>query len=221
MLIKASRIFQKSNRGGFLSARLNWRCWPKLIKNRLNIFCNRALIIIYSIWNISEPEPFIKNMNQEEEKIEKYKVATELIKYYNDNLRRSISDFILIHTILLGFILVKAFDRSQDSHEILFLFLLSLFGFILCWFWYGNCERARCHRALRFAQAGAAEPEEWSLIAGFGKRFSEGKVVEIGGKRYCIGWLGRVIHNRDVIFLIGGFACVYLVIMFLNRSAVM
>lgn len=153
-----------------------------------------------------------------EEKIERYKAAVELIKYYNDNLRRSVSDFILAHTILFAFILTKVFDANAKSS--ISFFIVSLFGFLLCVMWYGNADRFRRHRDLRFAQAREVEPEGWNLITGPGKRFSEGKEVELAGKKYQLDFLSRVIDKNDVKLLIWGFAFIYLLIMYKNISAI-
>jgi len=157
-------------------------------------------------------------MNQLEEKIEKYKAAMELIKYYNDNLRRSVSDFILAHTILFAFILTKVFDReARPSFSFL---IVSIFGFFLCIVWYGSATRFRAHRDLRFAQARAAEPEGWGLITGIGKDFSDGKEVSLGEKKYKMDWLSREIDRRDVKLLTWGFAFIYLLIIWKNIHAI-
>ncbi|MFA6376885.1 MAG: hypothetical protein WCX69_05815 [Candidatus Paceibacterota bacterium] len=152
------------------------------------------------------------------EQIEKYKAAVELIKYYNDNLRRSISDFILAHTILFAFILTKVFDK--DARPSISFLIVALFGFFLCVVWYGSATRFRAHRDLRFAQARAAEPEGWDLITGTGKDFSDGKQVRIGGKIFKMDWLSREIDRRDVKLLTWGFAFIYLLIIWKNIPAV-
>lgn len=157
-------------------------------------------------------------MDQLNERIEKYKIAVEFIKYYNDNLRRSISDFILAHTILFAFILTKSFDYPQEPHKM--FFFISLFGFFLCVIWYGNCVRFRSHCDLRFAQARAAEPEGWNLIAGVGKDFSDGKKVEVGARNYQMDFIGRVIDKNDIKLLVWGFAMIYLLIMFKNAGSI-
>lgn len=159
-------------------------------------------------------------MDQKEGQIEKYKAAVELIKYYNDNLRRSISDFILAHTILFAFILTKNFDAQTVRPNGMF-FWVSFFGFVLCLFWYGNCARFRSHRDLRFAQARAAEPEGWNLISGAGKNFSSGKQVVVGGEKIKMSLPGRLVDKIDIFILCLGFAVIYLIIMFQNRAAVL
>lgn len=159
-------------------------------------------------------------MDKLEEKIEKYKTAVGLIKYYNDNLRRSISDFILAHTILFAFILTKNFDVQTIRPNAMFFWVAS-FGFLLCLFWYGNCVRFRAHRDLRFAQAREAEPDEWNLINGDGKRFSDGRQVSVNGVKIRMGLAGRLVDKIDIVVLCGGFSVIYLIIMFQNYRAIL
>lgn len=154
-------------------------------------------------------------MDKDELKLERYKSALGLLTFEAQFLWTIFSTFLLVHTILLGFIVQNSFKDNLFLNYNLPCFISGLVGLILIFPWYGTYKRNSDFYELRMAQSRICEPENWDLIADVGQKFADGKKVKLDGKDYQIGKWGMILRNRySVPILVVVFLFVYLIIIF-------
>jgi len=79
-------------------------------------------------------------------------------------------------------------------------FLLSVTGLLITLLWLSSYRRRSFYYEFRVAQLREIEPDEWGLIKGKGKNFSDGEEVMVDGKGYELDILGR-LRTRTIITL--------------------
>ena len=157
-------------------------------------------------------------MDKDELKIEKYKISIELLKYEGEMLWQIMSVYMVINTILLGFISQLAFKNSNEYspmyHPI--CFSASVFGLIILLPWLGTFIRNSDYYFFRMAQAKESEPDEWNLLKKDGANFAKGNQVKIEKQSYQIGRLGRFMKNKQAVYcMIVLFAISYFILIIL------
>jgi len=125
-------------------------------------------------------------MEKEEMNLEKYKSALGLLTFEAQFLWTIFSTFLLVHSILLGFIMQSAFKDNHIFGNNVASFVSSIVGLVLIFPWYGTFKRNSGFYELRMAQTRESEPENWNLVASTGQKFAEGKEVEVDKTKFKI-----------------------------------
>lgn len=124
-------------------------------------------------------------------KLEKYKIAIEMMKHENSILWQTYSIFTAANLILLGMflkeIIITPFFSCQPN-----LFIISIVGLIFSAVWMFLVFRQVKYFELRMAQARNAEPPGWNILVNTGQRFSKGEQVTIGRENYRLGLLAGI-----------------------------
>ncbi len=150
------------------------------------------------------------------EKISKYLAASEIFKLEGQLLWQRFGAFLLIHTVLLAFILKGVFEQQQPIRPNQSLFATGILGIILCFLWLLTYSRGWQYSDFRTAQLHDAEPSNWNLVAGAGKKFADGERVVIGSKDYQMNLLSKMPQKYVFGAVIGSFALVYMGIMLVS-----
>jgi len=152
-------------------------------------------------------------MDKKTDRIEKYKVAIELLRFEGEMLWKILSSYMIVNTIILGFIAQVTFEKID---KVVFsyypiCFIAGILGIILIFPWVGTFLRNSDYYHLRMAQAKKAEPKEWKLLKGKGEKFAEGGRVKILNESYQISCLGKLMRNKRAVYiLVGIFGLIYL-----------
>ena len=148
------------------------------------------------------------NTSHEPLAVDRYDKALHLLSHDHDNFWQAFGAFLLAHTVLVGFLL-----QSPSSIPTVKwrpgAFMGSFLGLLLCVPWLASVDRLRTYYLLRVAQAKAAEPPGWNLIAGAGESLWVGKEVVVGDQRLRMPLLARVLRSTPVLklFIIAFVAC--------------
>ena len=139
-----------------------------------------------------------------------YQTALEHVRYEGELLWLTFEAFLLPQTIFLAFLVQSAFGGEEIVGWRPAVFVAGAVGLLLCFPWAGAYKRRASYCVLRMAQAREAEPLQWRLLK-TGERFAQGRTVEVGGKPYRIGLIGRALRTaRSAPILILVFGMVYL-----------
>lgn len=154
-------------------------------------------------------------------KIEKYNAALELLKYEGEIGWQMNILFIALNVGLATVIGDKGFEKNS-----LLLMFMSFVGIIINLYWLWTFNRNSKYYNFRMAQARAAEPKHWNLLAVNGYLFSKGEkiLVEDGtlnveDRSHQLGKLETHASNKRALsiaihLIIGGFVIIFIVSIF-------
>lgn len=145
---------------------------------------------------------------------EKYEAALNLLFYEGQMLWQIMTAFMLIHTVILGFISQIIYKgESINIFNNLPCFVGGVLGLILIFPWWGTFERNSDYYHFRMAQAKEAEPNDWKLLMDDGENFAKGNQVDIRGEKFQIGYRGRLMRNKKAVYIaLWAFTSIYLLI---------
>jgi hypothetical protein len=147
----------------------------------------------------------VDKLKKDKDKIRLYDLALNNAINEGRILWQSSQAFLVANTVIAGFISQTIFN---DNHELIFksnlgIFFLAIIGLLLTILWYGSYERRSNYYKFRVAQARQREPDNWNLVRGDGKYFSEGDTIEItvdGDKeKYNLGIFGKIAITNIVM----------------------
>jgi hypothetical protein len=150
--------------------------------------------------------------NNDEKKI-LYKIAVEQVRHEANLSWYVFQTYIIVHTILVGFLLSNAFAKSLASpYGIL---IISAVGLFLCIPWRATSKRNSAYHHFRMAQARELEPEGWDFLKGKGKSFADGNEVEAGGEKHKITCLAQILRRPVAAkYIVYAFVLVYIITLF-------
>lgn len=125
------------------------------------------------------PDESQQSDSQEQKKspnMEIYNAATAAARYEGTLLWQIFSVFLLIHTVIVGFVVQGITPILTDCKDIRVL-VASLVGIVLSLLWAATYSRNVAHYRYYLARAGENEPQDWHLYGGIGRDFSQGKVA--------------------------------------------
>lgn len=159
-----------------------------------------------------------KRSNNAEELEKLYERTIDLLSMDAQVLWQSSEVFLLANTILFAFITPHIFDLT--TNQLLTkpnpaIWVLSILGLIVSVFWYFSYRRTSNYFKFHIAQAREREPEDWHLMNGDGKSFSEGTRIEIFEKKYSVG-IGKFFKNHNIAWIIPLFILAYLIVFFIT-----
>ena len=146
-----------------------------------------------------------------------YTHALDLLKFEGEMLWSILSVFLVVNTILIGFIgqYISTHEEKIAKEGSWPCFIGSVMGLILMVPFYGTFLRNSQYYKFRMEQAKALEDRQYPLLRKDGKKFSKGKMAKANGKNIRLSWIGREMTNKKaaswMIFL---FAFAYLGILF-------
>jgi len=146
-----------------------------------------------------------------------YGHAIEILIYEGEMLWSILSVFLVVNTILLGFIgqaIITVHD-IYNTGSIPCVFG-AFIGVLLFFPFYGTFIRNSAYYNFRMEQAKELEDERFPLLNAEGERFSKGKKVSVNGKQIKMSSPARIMANKRAagmmifMFLIAyGFAIFY------------
>jgi len=149
-------------------------------------------------------------MDKDEKDIEKYKITLELLKYEGEMLWQILTVYMLVNTIIIGFVSQIKVDNVTIFTFKPILFFAGVFGLLLTLPWLGTFIRNSEYYHFRMAQAKQAEPKDWRLLRDQGQKFAQGDQITINNEKFQIICLGKIMRNkRAIYFVICLFALVY------------
>lgn len=131
------------------------------------------------------------------------------------------NSFAIANSVVVAFVLSKL-DPKYIFEKNTILFAVSLLGMFINFLWLSAfCRKWEWYR-FRMFQVRQREPENWSLNAGDGKNFSDGKsiedTIENKNEERRIPLLGRIFRTDLVIYLlILSFMLIYLFIAIITK----
>lgn len=149
---------------------------------------------------------------------EKYNTAVQLLLFKGQMLWQIMGAFLIVNTILLGFIAKSYADKSPSevSNDSLYL-CAGVIGLIQVIAWLGTFMRNSKYYHFRMEQAKAAEDNSQQLLQGQGEAFAEGKKVSVNNVTFQMNWFERLMRNKRAGFLlIGIFGFVYIIMIILH-----
>ncbi|WP_440121717.1 hypothetical protein [Tenacibaculum sp. Ill] len=157
-------------------------------------------------------------MNKKTEQIERYKVSIDLLRYEGEMLWKILSSYMIVNTIILGFITQIAYKDIQNAVLTFYpiCFFAGILGLILIVPWLGTFLRNSNYYHFRMLQAKRNEPKKWRLLKHEGEHFAKGEQVEVYNQKIQIGSLGRLMRNkRAIYFIVGIFTLIYMTLIVL------
>ncbi|MDN3585657.1 hypothetical protein QWY86_03195 [Pedobacter aquatilis] len=127
-----------------------------------------------------------------------YSHAIELIKFEGEMLWTILSVFLVVNTILLGFIgqYIATNQTSVTENGSWPCLIGALMGLVLCIPFYGTFVRNSKYYKFRMEQAKAYEDPLFPLLRKQAKKFSEGKKAKANGKEMKLNWIAREMANK-------------------------
>lgn len=116
--------------------------------------------------------------------IDLFTEATQHARWELDLLWKVHATFLVPLTLLLGFSLQASVSSQTSPNARLLIVVALVLGLLMCVPWFVVGQRAQRSYEFRIAQARAAEPSNWNLIAGAGEKFAKGDDVTIAGMVY-------------------------------------
>lgn len=141
-----------------------------------------------------------KKISKAEIADKEYNYAISLIQYHIQLLWSQFGIFLLVETIIIGFIGTAI---TSDEPNRFFVLVGSIFGFVICFPWWSTFIHNYQYYILRMAQARKHEKKLGIKLLSEGKQMSEGYPVEIDNKIYKHTMLAMILPPRRAIkFLI-------------------
>jgi hypothetical protein len=145
-------------------------------------------------------------------KMERYKMLLDLMKYHQTVIWGSFTAFALTHSIFLGVFARYAIEvgltTSPQSHW--GVIGSAAMGLVLWLPWYVTYQRSNFYFLFRLEQAKRAEPEGLNILRGSMERLTDYGEVFIEQKRYRLPFLVSRIQTRTIVPLfILGYAAIY------------
>lgn len=137
-------------------------------------------------------------MENEQLKLEKYKIAVEQVKYESELLWQIMNVYMLSNSVFIGLIANSLnSDIISDEWRPTYLIFGGL-GVLIAVAWLGAFLRCNKYYHFRMAQAKELEPEDMKLLNDRGERFSNRESVYIGGnsKPFRLEWLADKLKNK-------------------------
>lgn len=148
-------------------------------------------------------------MNRDRDRLEKYKIFLNVTLNEGHVLWSFSQAFLIANTIVFAFIAQRMTSNEFSREPDIWTFLLSIIGLLIALLWLFSYRRRSSYYEFRAAQLREIEPDDWGLIKGKGKDFSDGEEVMVDGKRYRLGIGGRLRTRTIITFFILLFVVLY------------
>ena len=131
-------------------------------------------------------------MDNENQKLEKYRAALDMFKYENQLYWQLFSVFFTIKVALLA-CLVKEFNSKIVANNLCEcdadLLIISIIGFGFLLIWFGILNRQKGYRDLRMTIAKSHEPIDWNILKGYAEDYAHDRQISINGSQRRSGAL--------------------------------
>jgi hypothetical protein len=144
----------------------------------------------------------------------RYEAALAQARHEDKMMWQRFGAFLVPHTILMAVVL-KVGD-GHPWHYSYGTFIASIAGFALCVLWLAVYQRSSAFHQFRIAQARKIEPDGWNILAGDGRKFSDGEPIfdwfkPCNDEEFEMPWLAQVLRTRTASYsMILLFLLVYL-----------